>query len=207
MGEIIGQPDLQIEAPLFTFRPVTHDDLGLIFIWVQDPEISRWWGKPPLTQSEIDGKYIPCIDGSEQVACLIAEYEGRPFAYLQWYLLRDHLDHPALPFAAPDFAGLDLFISALDDRNRGFGSLMTRQFITETLLSHPDIAGFVIDPSVDNHRAIAAYRKAGFVDVGTGPDAETGEPCLIQIAYRASVLGERRPYPTGDPADAEQHQK
>jgi len=207
MGESIGHPDLQNEMPDFTFRPVTCEDLGLILAWVQDPEISRWWGEPPQTQDDVDGKYISRIDGSELVDCLIAEISGEPFAYLQWYLLRDHLDHPALPFATPEFAGLDLFISARDGRNRGIGTRLIRQFIVDTLRSHPEIAGFVIDPSVDNLRAIAAYRKAGFVDVGIGADAETGEPCQLQIAWRTSVLGEGSADPASDQPNADQHQK
>ncbi len=202
IGDIPINPD-----PVFTFRPLTRDDLPLIFRWVQDPEISIWWGEPPVSQDEVDGKYIARIDGSENIACLIAELAGLPFAFIQWYRLADHPDHPGAPFTGLEYAGLDLFIGPSDGRSRGLGSRMIRQFLTDVLALDPDIAGFAIDPSVDNVRAIAAYRRAGFVDVGFGTDGETGKPCLVQAISRGALLGDGRSHPTADTADADKHQE
>src|SRR4051794_27683537 len=94
MGKSIGHGSEQN----FVFRPMKPTDLPLVFAWVRDPEICRWWGDPPQSQDEVDGKYIPRIDGSEKVDCLLVELAGQPFAFLQWYRLSDHTDHSGLQF-------------------------------------------------------------------------------------------------------------
>jgi RimJ/RimL family protein N-acetyltransferase len=166
---------------------MTRADVQLIFDWIADPDISRWWGERPERIEEIEGKYIPRLDGSEPITCIIAELDGVPFAFLQWYRLRDEPEHPAVGLVPEGYAALDLFVGPADGRGRGLGQQMIRVFMTEVIATHADVAGFAIDPAEANLRAIGAYRAAAFRVVGTGTDGETGGPCLVMAVTRAEL--------------------
>jgi aminoglycoside 6'-N-acetyltransferase len=206
MGGSIEHPNLTFRAGEFRFRPMTTVDLPVVFGWLHDPEIAQWWGEPPATVGDIEGKYTARIDGSEAVSVVIVERLGNPFALLQWYRLRDHPDHPAVGLVPAGYAALDVFIGDSLGRNQGFGRSMLSAFLREAVGRDPTLTGIAIDPAVSNKRAIAAYRAVGFEPIGQGIDADTGEALLVMAVSRESFLGRGNPNPGANPADAEQDQ-
>ncbi len=59
-------------------------------------------------------------------------------------------------------AELDIWIGSSADWGHGWGSLAIRE-LSSQLLRHPAVESLIMRPSRRNARAIAAYRKAGFV--------------------------------------------
>lgn len=59
-------------------------------------------------------------------------------------------------------AELDIWIGSSADWGHGWGSLAIRE-LSSRLLRHPAVEHLIMRPSRRNARAIAAYRKAGFV--------------------------------------------
>ena len=65
----------------------------------------------------------------------------------------------------PHALGIDQFIGLGDRLGRGLGTRMLRAFVA-FLFEDPRVTTIQTDPSPDNLRAIACYRKVGFRDVG-----------------------------------------
>jgi aminoglycoside 6'-N-acetyltransferase len=158
------------DAPL-TLRPFTAADLPLVGGWLQGDDLRRWWGDPSeqlaLLTQDLDE---PLMD--QQLATL----SGQPFGYLQSYPVH------AWPAGAPHLAdqpqgavAIDCFV-APDQIGRGLGSAMLRLYAE--LLMAKGAPSVVIDPDPSNERAVRAYRRAGFTDIGLRPDGE-GDLCLV----------------------------
>ena len=195
MRESIGHqlyPDSGIEL-----RPMVADDFAMLHGWLSDPGVSHWWDSPPPTVAQVSAKYEPRLAGSEPVSCLIACEKGRPFGLLQWYWLEDFPDHPGSAFVAGKWVAVDLLIGAPADRVRGLGRTMLRLWRTVLFAEYPEVVGVAIDPAATNLQAIAAYRRAGFVEIGRSRDPETDESCLIMVCHRDGTSDQMAtgPYP------------
>ncbi|MFC3814360.1 GNAT family N-acetyltransferase [Lysobacter sp. GCM10012299] len=69
------------------------------------------------------------------------------------------------PMHAPS-VGLRAFVIGLDQQGRGLGTQAMAACCADLRLRHPDRALLVLTVNCNNHAAISAYRKAGFVDTG-----------------------------------------
>ncbi|PWK63433.1 GNAT family N-acetyltransferase [Aminobacter sp. AP02] len=170
---------MPIEATArYDFRPVTRADLPMIRVWLAQPHVSEWWGRPEDEIAAIE-EHIDSIS----VEPLIVELNGKPIGYLQSYDPHMEDDHPYQdqPFGT---LGIDLSIGVPDLIGKGHGSAIIRQFVEE--LFEEGVPRVIIDPNPANKRAIRAYEKAGFVAFDTrtsiyGPalmmarDAEEGD--------------------------------
>ncbi len=80
-----------------------------------------------------------------------------------------------------DAVGIDQFIGVAERLDKGLGTRMVRDFCA-FLLRDLRVQRIQTDPDPQNTRAIATYRKAGFVDVGlvTTPDG----PALLMYRLR-----------------------
>ncbi len=150
----------------YAFRPATHDDLPLLRLWLETPEVVRWWGntieQEALLREDLD---------NPQMTMRIVSCDGRPFAYAQDYDVhawpQEHLKH--LP---PGSRAIDTFIGEPEMIGRGHGSRYLR--LLAGLLIAEGAPLIAIDPGIENVRARRAYAKAGFrgelhVDVYAGP--------------------------------------
>ena len=130
----------------------------------------QWWGA--AENSPGDEK----LD-DPSVRMWIVEHEGRPFAYAQDYDVHDGTDHhfAYLPAGA---RGIDQYIGEGDMLDRGHGSAFVRQHAAMVFDEGAPVVG--TDPHPDNHRAQAAYRKAGFT-LARGPlDTAWGRAVLME---------------------------
>ena len=122
--------------------------------WLVTPEVARWRGDPDEQLALIAEDL-----GTSEMKQWIVSCGDRPFAYAQAYEVhawpQAHL--APLPLGA---MAIDTFIGDPKMLGRGHGGRFLRA-LAERLVADgaPMIA---LDPDVDNHRAIAAYGKAGF---------------------------------------------
>lgn len=127
-----------------------------------------------LKQAEEEG-LIPCI----------MEHEQTPIGYLQFY--------PA-DVAEYQFEGngevwaLDLFIGEPDYWNRGLGTLFISRLV-RYLFEEKGADWVILDPHVDNARAIRTYEKCGFRKIKILPGHEWHEGQYVDCW----LMGVQRP--------------
>lgn len=100
---------------------------------------------------------------SEVTYHLIAEVDGRPVGALQ---ICDPHAEPTHYWGAiaRGLRAIDIWIGNEADRNQGYGGEMMR-LAHERCFADPSVTAIVIDPLASNTRAIAFYRRLGYVAV------------------------------------------
>ena len=143
----------------YSFRKVGIDDVDMLTNWLAEPHVSAWWDAGPFDAAKLDDPLV---------MRMIVSVEGRPFAFMQDYDL-DEGDHP---FAdVPDGTrGIDQYIGEPDMMGHGSAFIAARM----AMLFDCSVPMIVTDPHPDNARAIAAYKKVGFVANGPVRDTACG---------------------------------
>ena len=162
--------------------------------WLCRPHVVAWW-EPAVTLEEVRTDYLPRLAGPEVlpldapagVTQYLACEDGIPFGLAQAYRVVAHQAEGWWPDETdPCALGIDQFIGDPDRIGRGLGTSMLRAFLA-FLFEDPRVTKVQTDPAPTNARAIAAYRKAGFRDVGP-VDTHDGAVLLMRIeraAHRA----------------------
>lgn len=141
-------PGSVIADAVVTMRLARDDDAELISGWTHAPEVHQFWGGRAITVHEALAKYTG-RRAPEIVSYVICE-QARPVGYVQSWQGQDRY-------------GLDMFIAA-EAQGRGIGPRAARALASE--LTALGWVPLTVDPAVDNPRAIAAWRRAGFEATG-----------------------------------------
>jgi RimJ/RimL family protein N-acetyltransferase len=145
-----------------SFRPVRDADLAMLAEWLARPHWQEWWGDPV---SEL--AYIrDMVEGRDSTRPFIFEIDGQAAGYIQVWDIGLHQteewarDNPWLMQLPAEAVGVDLSLADAAMLSKGFGSRVLRVFC-ETLRAEGKTT-IIIDPGPANHRAVNAYRRAGF---------------------------------------------
>jgi RimJ/RimL family protein N-acetyltransferase len=146
--------------PRIGFRPMRHDDLGLVVRWLAEPEVAKWW-TPPADGAAIEAKYGPRIDGSgDPTSMWIAEVDDEPAGLFQSYRHADHPEHDAA-VGVPDAVGIDYLIGGLY-RGRNLAGRLLYRFARTALGHHRGTTSCVATAARDNEASWRALERAGF---------------------------------------------
>ncbi|MGR3493257.1 MAG: GNAT family N-acetyltransferase [Shimia sp.] len=163
----------------YTFQTLTHADLPMIRAWLAEPHIGGWWGEPNLEARLMEEE----MEQTARISQNLVLHDGTPFAYIQ--------DYNAHAWDAPHYADLDPTARAIDTflgdpayLGKGHASSYLRQRADDLLAD--GAALIVVDPDPTNHRAIAAYAKAGFSGDHITP-CEDGDPVRIMTKHRSKT--------------------
>ncbi len=156
-GVLARDGDLSIRR----LRDDPHD-YELMARWLTDERVLEFYhGRDnPYPYERVVAKYGPRARGEDPdgvVACIIQLAE-RPIGYMQYYPAQAEayeLDN------ATDTYGIDLFVGEPELWGTGAGSRALSALVAY-LFGELGARRVVIDPHVDNPRAIRAYEKAGF---------------------------------------------
>ena len=134
--------DVCVRSP----RPSDHEALAELFA---DPLVERWWGKHD------DARIKDLVAGTAEVLGFVIEHDGGIVGWIQ--VIEEES-------AAYRHAGLDVATVA---RVHGTG-VPTRalSLVRDWLVGPRGHRRLTTDPAASNDRAVAAYRKIGFRDVG-----------------------------------------
>jgi RimJ/RimL family protein N-acetyltransferase len=152
--------------PKLSFVPVTLADLPLLARWMNQPHWREWWSDEVETEL---GYIRDMIEGRDSTRAFLFCLDGHPAGYIQDWRIADARVEPWLTeapwlMALPDDAvGVDLSIGPPDLLSQGIGSRALAEFVAMLRAEGHD--NIVIDPDISNHRAIRAYRKAGFREI------------------------------------------
>jgi aminoglycoside 6'-N-acetyltransferase len=162
-------------------------DYGLLAAWLSDPAVLEWYeGRDQVfDEARVRAEFAPRVLEQEQVRPCIIELDGRPAGYLQYYPVADPADYEL--DAADDAWAFDLFIGRPGLWGTGLGSRVLR-LMSAFVFATCGARRIVIDPRVDNPRAIRAYEKSGFrrAKVLVGHEAHEGEmrDCWLMVLER-----------------------
>jgi aminoglycoside 6'-N-acetyltransferase len=128
-------------------RPVVRDDVAVLRAFLGEPDVGRWWPQPPADED------FPFDEPG--VVVLTIEVDGAVAGLIQF-----------LEELEPDYrhASIDVFLGSAF-HGRGLGPDAVRTVVRHLILDRGHHR-LTIDPTVANTRAIAAYRRVGFRDVG-----------------------------------------
>jgi len=169
-----------------SFRPLGRDDLPLLYGWLCAPHVVAHW-EPAPSLPEVEAEYgsrivpadvLPLDVGLTQY---IAEDGTEAVGFIQAYRVMSPDEDWWPDETDPGALGMDQLIGLPDRLGQGLGTRLAGAFSAWLFLDQR-VTSVQVDPHPDNLRAIAAYRRAGFADVGV---VETPDgPALIMKRRR-----------------------
>lgn len=138
-------------------RPARSEDLPALVAMLAHPTVAAWWGQGDIVRWWREGQ-------TERVREDLMGDDARSFA-----IVVDDAVAGLVQYSEeddPDYrhAGIDIFLGPAH-QGRGLGVDAVRT-LARHLLDDRGHHRLTIDPAASNARAIAAYRRVGFVPVG-----------------------------------------
>lgn len=171
--------EIVVEEGIFCIRRMqpTEADYALLARWLTDERVLAFYeGRDnPCHIERARAEFNPRVLAEENVHPCILEYENHPIGYLQYYLA----DTAEYQFdGRGKVYALDLFIGEPEYWGKGLGP----RFLTlllQYLFEWKGADWVILDPHVDNLRAIRAYEKVGFRKLKLLPEHELHEGKLV----------------------------
>lgn len=170
-----------------TLRDLVSDDLPMLTRWRNAPHLRPFYVKPGerISEQGVRAKYAPRLAGASVVRSMIACRDDRPFGHLQWYLNRDLPAYGAAVIAREHGVSIDYFIGEPSMLGRGLGAAMLGALVVRTApLVEAEDRVFYVGHDVENSRAIACSRRAGFRE--DGRYVEDARDCLLFVREEPS---------------------
>ena len=139
----------QVRSERLVLREPREEDIPQLAAILREPDVARWW--PGFDEKKARLELL----GDDAVTVFAIEHQGQVIGAIQF-------DEQAEP--SYRHAGIDLFVGSAW-QGKGLGTEAVRavaRHLFEALGHHR----VVIDPARDNLRAIRAYRRVGFREVG-----------------------------------------
>jgi len=148
------------------FTPLQKEDISLLIKWFKKPHVMKFW-RNELSLEKFDAhikkKYSEYIT-SEWVFPYLAFVENQPVGYIDGYMAWREGNGWWENEEEGTF-GIDLFIGEEKCLNRGVGTRMVTQFL-DILFRDFKAKTVIVDVDPKNLRALACYKKVGFVSSG-----------------------------------------
>lgn len=139
-----------------TFRRIEIErDLPLLYAWLADEDVNRWYDEGEHSLENYRRKFAP----EPTVNKFIVEVDAHPVGYLQTYWLSDEPDYAAQLGLEHDAVSIDMFLGV---RNRGWGSRILTAVLERIVFGEMRAEWACINPDPENIRAVRCYEKAGF---------------------------------------------
>lgn len=157
-----------------TVRKLELHDKQSLLRWLTDPSVLQFYeGRDQSFSLEmVEKKFYNRESGVER--CLI-EYDKKAIGYIQYYKVTDEeLDLYGYFDKEQIIYGMDQFIGEVDYWNKGIGTKLVSSMV-KYLINEMHATKIVMDPQIQNNRAIACYEKCGFKKIKLLPKNELHE--------------------------------
>ena len=139
-------------------------DYAQMAAWLSDERVLRYYGGEGhrMDAAGVRAHYSPHVLGREPVYPNIIERDEQPIGYLQFYPVPDPTRY-GLSDETPTRGlwAIDLFIGVPELWGQGLGPRVLAGLL-RFLADHRGATRVLIDPIIDNERAIRAYERVGF---------------------------------------------
>ncbi len=139
-------------------------DIPYMVKWLSDPRVLQFYeGRDnEFNEESVQKKFL---NRNDDVSRCLVEYQGEKVGYIQFYPLNPQ-DKENLGYVdeAERIYGIDQFIGESSDWNKGLGTKLVKTVVSYLIKNH-NADRVVLDPRVDNTRAIRCYQKCGFSSV------------------------------------------
>lgn len=166
-----------------TFRPLQESDLPTLREWLLRPHVAEWWG-PAESIAELRESYIASVAETRATRAYIAYQGAASIGFIQVYVVMGAGGGWWPQEADPGARGTDQFLAEASQLGKGLGTAMIRAFL-ERLFADPAVTVVQTDPHPANRRAVRAYGRAGFREVG--PVVTPDGPALLMKCTRQSL--------------------
>jgi aminoglycoside 6'-N-acetyltransferase len=143
------RPTATLHGTATTLRPATDDDAPLLAGILATPEVARWW--PRYDEERVRGELLD----SPHTAVFAVEVDDEVVGAIMY------VEEPS-----PDYrhASIDVFLHP-DWHGKGLGTDAVRT-LSKHLIHDRGHHRLAIDPAASNEKAIRAYQRVGFQQVG-----------------------------------------
>lgn len=163
-----------IERDNFKIRSLIEQDIAILTKWLSDIAILEFYGgrDKPYNLESVKAKFFSGQDTHIQ-RCIV-EYNDIPIGFVQFYPLEDtEKGKYGYPLEQQVY-GMDQFIGEPQYQGKGLGTQLIR-LVIEYITQELKIPTIIMDPRVDNVRAIHVYEKCGFRKIKVLPKHELHE--------------------------------
>lgn len=166
---------MNIESDDLRIRSLTNNDFPLLLKWLTDERVLEFYEGRDKKYTLEDIKKHFTEEWEDEVIRVIIEYQNQPIGYGQIYRMYDELyiDYH-YPKTNEIVYGMDQFIGEPAYWSKGIGTKYT-EMIFEFLRKERNADAVILDPHVNNSRAIRSYQKAGFRIIEDLPEHELHE--------------------------------
>ncbi|MBS0628763.1 MAG: GNAT family N-acetyltransferase [Verrucomicrobia bacterium] len=150
------------------FADARADQLELLKAWLKKPHVAKYWGDGGLTIPD----FILFTSGQSSIFRHYFGYYGlHPIVFLMTSIAEEggHLEQ--WREKGGKNLTLDIMIGDENFVGKGYGSIILEEFLQQKC---KDVAAILIDPELENERAIRFYKKAGFEPQGVYVPKEGG---------------------------------
>lgn len=146
-----------------TVRPLTEPDFGLLFVWLNEPHLYPFYQQEPVTAEYVEQRYGSRFRSNGPTNSMIAQIDGTPFGYVQWYLNRAYPDYGVATLGEPGGVSFDYYVGSREHLGRHLVSDIFETAFQQLIpkIEAPDRLIFVSHRS-DNFRAASCSKRAGF---------------------------------------------
>ncbi len=169
-------------------------DIAAMARWLSDPRVLAYYeGRDQsFDEARVRRVFLEETIAKGETPCLII-HGDLPIGYLQLYPVPDEEAQEYGLGQKTGVFGLDLFIGLPDRWGTGLGTEAVRLALTH-LFGQAGARTVIVDPHVDNRRAIRCYEKAGFRAAKTLPAHESHEGRLVDcLLMRAEAARQGQP--------------
>lgn len=167
-----------------TVRPLAAADAPWLLRWLNDPAVLAYYeGRDTAHTDTMIREHFLTKTGDPVLGCLVL-WQDNPIGYIQVYPIDDE-EQRGYGLTPEDGSwGMDLFIGESQRWGQGIGTRLVSQ-VSQQLFIQRRAQRILIDPRVNNPRAVHVYQKCGFVIVKRLPAHEmhegTAEDCWLMV--------------------------
>lgn len=168
-----GVNGIIVQDGSLTIRHLERKDRFLLAKWLSNPDVLHYYeGRDnPFNVEKVEQQFFT----DEDVTRCIIEFDRTPIGYLQFYEV-DEAERKIYGYDVPEeiIYGMDQFIGKPTYWNKGIGTQLVRSMVSY-LIREKGAERIVMDPQIQNERAIRCYEKCGFNKVKLLPKHELHE--------------------------------
>jgi len=171
---------INVREPVIEFKQISlepcdpEQNRELLYKWFQAPHVAKWWGDADRALEEVR---CPAVDGGNAFIAVNSAFVG----YVRWQVpSRAELEAAGLHDIPENAVDIDIAIGEPDYMGRGVAP-HALQLLVQFLFSTTKAPLIMMCTSVDNHRAIRAFKKAGFKRVRMFQDPGYGSMWLLTV--------------------------